>query len=38
MSKSRLRRNISRWANSSDQEARDLRRTYSGKDLSLIHI
>ena len=32
MSKSRLRRNISRWANSSDQEARDLRRTYAGKD------
>lgn len=32
MSKGRLRRNISRWANSSDQEARDLRRTYSGKD------
>jgi hypothetical protein len=29
MSKSRLRRNISRWANSSDQEARDLRRTYT---------
>jgi len=32
MSKSRLRRNISRWANSSDQEARDLRKTYAGKD------
>ena len=31
MSKSRLRRNISRWANSSDQEARDLRETYAGK-------
>jgi hypothetical protein len=29
MSKSRLRRNISRWANSSDQEARDLRKTYT---------
>ncbi len=27
--KSRLRRSISRWANSSDQEARDLRRTYT---------
>ena len=32
MSKSRLRRNISRWANPQDQEARDLRRTYAGKD------
>jgi hypothetical protein len=32
VTKSRLRRNISRWANSSDQEARDLRRTYTGKD------
>ena len=32
MTKSRLRRNISRWANSSDQEARDLRRTYAGRD------
>ena len=29
MSKSRLRRNISRWANTSDQEARDLRKTYT---------
>lgn len=26
--KSRLRRTISRWANSTDQEARDLRRTH----------
>jgi hypothetical protein len=32
MSKSRLRRNISRWADSSDQEARDLRRTHTGED------
>jgi hypothetical protein len=28
MTQSRLRRSISRWANTSDQEARDLRRTY----------
>lgn len=27
--KSRLRRSISRWANSSDQHARDLRQTYA---------
>ena len=27
--KSRLRRSISRWANTSDQEARDLRDTYA---------
>ena len=27
--KSKLRRSISRWANSSDQHARDLRRTYA---------
>jgi hypothetical protein len=27
--KSRLRRSISRWANSSDQHARDLRKTYA---------
>jgi hypothetical protein len=32
MSKGRLRRNISRWADSSDQEARDLRRTHTGED------
>ena len=38
MPKSKLRRNISRWANPQDVEARDLRREYSGKDLSLIHI
>jgi hypothetical protein len=32
--KSRLRRSISRWANSSDQHARDMRETYveSGTD------
>lgn len=29
MTKSRLRQTISRWANTSDQEARDLRRTFS---------
>ena len=27
--KSRLRRSISEWANSSDQDARDLRKTYA---------
>lgn len=32
MTKSRLRRSISRWANSTDQDARDLRRTYAGND------
>lgn len=32
MTKSRLRRNISRWASTTDQEARDLRRTYAGND------
>jgi hypothetical protein len=36
VSKSRLRRNISRWANSSDQEARDLRATHSDKDCARI--
>lgn len=30
--KSRLRRTISRWANSDDQHARDLRATYVGSD------
>ena len=30
MTKSRLRQSISRWANSTDQHARDLRKTYSG--------
>lgn len=28
--KNKLRRTISRWANSSDQHARDLRRTHAG--------
>lgn len=28
--KSRLRRTISNWANSTDQHARDLRKTYEG--------
>jgi len=36
MTKSRLRHNISRWANSSHQEARDLRETYAGEDC--VHI
>lgn len=36
MSKGRLRRNISRWANSSDQEARDLRKTYAGNNCARI--
>ena len=31
MTKSKLRRTISRWADSSDQEARDLRKTYTGE-------
>jgi len=30
--KSRLRRTISNWANSTDQHARDLRRTYAADD------
>jgi hypothetical protein len=34
--KSRLRRSISRWASSSDQEARDLRRTYADDDMDRI--
>ena len=36
MPKSKLRRNISRWANPVDVEARDLRREYSGKDCARI--
>lgn len=28
--KSRLRRSISRWANTNDQHARDMRRAYAG--------
>jgi hypothetical protein len=34
--KNRLRRSISRWASSTDQDARDLRRTYAHDDLSRI--
>jgi|SRR4051794_7562790 len=34
--KSRLRRNISRWASSSDQHARDMRKTYAGESLDRI--
>ena len=30
--KTRLRRTISRWANSTDQDERDLRRTHRGDD------
>ena len=34
--KSRLRRSISRWANSSDQHARDMRKTYADDGLDRI--
>jgi hypothetical protein len=34
--KSRLRRSISRWASSTDQHARDLRRTYADDGLDRI--
>ena len=34
--KSRLRRSISRWANTSDQHARDMRREYAGEQLDRI--
>jgi len=34
--KSRLRRSISRWASSSDQEARDLRKEYAESGLATI--
>ncbi len=34
--KSRLRRNLSRWANATDQDARDLRRTYADSGLDTI--
>jgi hypothetical protein len=34
--KSRLRRSISRWANSTDQHARDLRKTYAEQGLDQI--
>ncbi|MCD4527340.1 OB-fold nucleic acid binding domain-containing protein [Nocardioides sp. cx-173] len=33
---SKLRRTISRWANSSDQHARDLRRTYADSGVATI--
>ncbi|MCD4534889.1 OB-fold nucleic acid binding domain-containing protein [Nocardioides sp. cx-169] len=33
---SKLRRTISRWANSSDQHARDLRRTYADSGVAMI--
>ncbi len=34
--KSRLRRSISKWANSTDQEARDLRKAYAESGLVTI--
>ncbi len=34
--KSRLRRSISKWANSTDQHARDLRKTYGESGLDTI--
>ena len=34
--KSRLRRSLSKWANATDQEARDLRRTYAESGLDTI--
>ena len=34
--KSRLRRNLSQWANSTDQHARDLRKTYAETGLDMI--
>lgn len=34
--KSRLRRSISRWASTSDQHARDLRKTYADKGIQRI--
>jgi hypothetical protein len=33
---SRLRRTLSRWADTSDQEARDLRQTHTGRGLDTI--
>ncbi|GAA3821849.1 OB-fold nucleic acid binding domain-containing protein [Nocardioides panacisoli] len=36
MSKSRLRRSISRWANASEAEARDLRATFTADDRECI--
>jgi RecG-like helicase len=34
--RSRLRRSISRWASSSEQHARDMRKTYADSDLDRI--
>jgi hypothetical protein len=34
--KSRLRRSLSKWANATDQDARDLRRTYAESGLDMI--
>ena len=34
--KSRLRRSLSKWANATDQEARDLRRAYAESGLDTI--
>ena len=34
--KSRLRRNLSKWANATDQEARDLRKTHGESGLDTI--
>ena len=34
--KSRLRRSISKWANSADQNARDLRKEYAEKNADMI--
>lgn len=34
--KGRLRRSLSRWASSTDQHARDLRRTYADPDLDTV--
>ncbi len=36
MTKSKLRQNISRWASSSDQHARDLRKTFAESGLDSI--
>jgi hypothetical protein len=36
MTKSKLRRNISRWANPQAVDARDLRKQHSGKDCTRI--
>lgn len=36
MTKSRLRRTVSKWANTNDQHARDMRRTYADTDVDTI--